>query len=648
MAMLMVMSVTVALAGGAVATKPAQSEKTPVIIVFKDKSDPDLIKQHGGEIKCAYHIIPGMAASLSLNAIEALSKNPKIAYIVEDKEVFPVGQTLPWGVDRIDADVVHGYNKGTGVKVAIIDTGIDYKHPDLDGNYEDGYDFAENDFDPMDYHGHGTHCAGIVAAEDNDIGVIGVAPDADLYALKVFTDAGSGSYSDVVSALEWSIDNGMDVISMSIGSKGDPEIEPWIDKAYGAGIILIGAAGNEGNPTGRGDNVIYPAKYKNVTAVAATDISDNRASFSSTGPDVELSAPGVNIYSTVLGEKYGTKSGTSMACPHVAGTAALVIASGITDVVDVRARLQETAEDLGTTGLDTKYGYGLVDAEAAAASAVTLESITVTPETAFIPKGLTEQYTATGTYSDDSTADITSSVTWTSSDTLIAIIDSTGLATGEGEGTTTITASSNSISDTATLTVEAPILQSITVTPDTATIEVDVTQQYTAEGTYSDGSTLDITSSVNWASSDTGVAIIDSTGLATGVGEGTTTITASSTSISDTATLMVVTQVLEPTTVSVKSISYSTEGGRDGNKHLLITVALVDNLDNLVADASVSIDVYLGGSLYVSYTGTTGTYGTVTFKANNAPSGTYSTTVTDVTAGGLTWDGATPSNSFGK
>ena len=376
MAMLMVMSVTVVLAGGAVATKPAQSEKTPVIIVFKDKSDPNLIKQHGGEMKCAYHIIPGMAASLSLNAIDALSKNPKIAYIVEDKEVFPVeSQTLPWGVDRIDADVVHEYNSGTGVKVAIIDTGIDYSHPDLDDNFNSellGYDFADNDNNPMDYDGHGTHCAGIVAAEDNEIGVIGVAPDADLYALKVFTDAGSGSYSDVVSALEWSIDNGMDVISMSIGSKGDPGIEPWIDAAYGAGIILIGSAGNEGNPAGRGDNVIYPAKYKNVTAVAATDISDERARWSSTGPDVELSAPGVSIYSTYPGG-YKYMSGTSMACPHVAGTAALVIASGITDSNgdgmindEVRARLQKTAEDLGAAGFDTKYGYGLVDAEKAA------------------------------------------------------------------------------------------------------------------------------------------------------------------------------------------------------------------------------------------------------------------------------------------
>ena len=418
-----------------------------------------------------------------------------------------------------------------------------------------------------------------------------------------------------------------------------------------------------------------------------------------------------------------------MACPHVAGTAALVIASGITDNDEVRARLWNTAEDLGDIGLDTKYGYGLVDAEAAAASAVTLESITVTPETASIPKGLTQQYTATGTYSDDSTADITSSVTWASSDTLVATINSEGLATGVGEGSTGITAALGSmVSNVATLMVTAPILQSITVTPDTATIEVYATQQYMATGTYSDGSTADITSSVTWESSITGVATINSEGLATGVGEGNTVITAALGSaesneatltvtlalesitvtpetasipkgltqqytatgtysddstaditssvtwassdtlvatinseglatgvgegstgitatlgsmVSNEATLMV-TAPSEPTTVSVSSIDYSTEGGRDGKRHLLITVTLIDDLDNLVADASVSITVYLDGSPYGSYTGTTGADGTVTFKANNAPSGTYSTTVTAVTAEELTWDGITP------
>lgn len=365
---------------GTAAKPQVEMEKIPVIIMFKDKPNIDLIKLHHGEIKSVYHIKPALAASLPKNVIDVLGKHSEIEYIVEDKEVFLVGQELPWGVDRIDADVVHSCNKGTGVNTAIMDTGIDYTHGDLNDNYYGGYDFGgrivwlgRNDDDPMDKQGHGTHCAGIVAAEDNNIGVIGVAPEAHLYAVKVFDDMGNGGrYSDVIEGLEWCIDthsdsdsdNDIQVISMSFGSKysdGDPGIESWINEAYSVGILLVGAAGNEGSGD---DTVIYPARYANVTAVAATDNSDNRASWSSTGPTVELSAPGVAIKSTYLNNAYETMSGTSMACPHVTGTAALVIASNpsLTNV-EIRQRLQETAEDLGPAGKDDEFGYGLVDAE---------------------------------------------------------------------------------------------------------------------------------------------------------------------------------------------------------------------------------------------------------------------------------------------
>jgi subtilisin len=143
MAMLMVISVTVVLAGGVATTKEKQSEKVPVILMFKDKTDKDLIKQHGGELKCVYQIKPAVAVSLPQKAIDALEKNPEIAFIVPDLEIFTMAETLDWGVDRIDADIVHGYNIwGTGVKVAIMDTGIDYDHPDLAANYKGGYDFG--------------------------------------------------------------------------------------------------------------------------------------------------------------------------------------------------------------------------------------------------------------------------------------------------------------------------------------------------------------------------------------------------------------------------------------------------------------------------------------------------------------------------
>ena len=139
------------LAVGSVTAQP--SEKIPVIVKFKGKPDAGLIRAHGGNIKYEYSIISAVACSLSQGAIDALERNPKIAHIELDGKVHAI-ETLPWGVDRIDAEVVHSYNKGTDVKVAIIDTGIDYNHPDLDANYQGGKDFVNNDPDPMDDNGH--------------------------------------------------------------------------------------------------------------------------------------------------------------------------------------------------------------------------------------------------------------------------------------------------------------------------------------------------------------------------------------------------------------------------------------------------------------------------------------------------------------
>lgn len=346
-----------------------------VLIGFKEKPGPPeqaLVKGFGGKIKYTYHLVPAIAASVPEVAIEALQKNPNVTQVELDSMVYALDGELDnsWGVKRIGAGIVHYFgNKGVGVKVAIIDSGVDYGHVDLDANFETllGYDFVNDDNDPMDDNGHGTHVAGTVAAEDNDIGVVGVAPMANLYALKVLNSSGSGYYSDVIAALQWCVDKNIQVTNNSYGSSGDPgeTVKAAFDNSYnnGNGVLHVAAAGNSGNRYGVGDNIIYPAKYDSVIAVAATDQSDKRAGWSSTGPDLELSAPGVAINSTLLGGGYGEKSGTSMASPHVAGTAALVIAAGIPDV---RGQLQSTADDLGPTGLDSKYGWGLVDADEAA------------------------------------------------------------------------------------------------------------------------------------------------------------------------------------------------------------------------------------------------------------------------------------------
>ena len=362
-------------------------EKTPVIVGFKDKPDPDLIRAYGGEINYEYHIVPAIAASLPEQAIEALKNNPNIAHIEPDCKVTIAEEVLPWGIDRIDAELVWngtqgghdvglGRNAGDGIKIAIIDTGIDYTHPDLANNVKGGHRFQENgainDDNFMDDNGHGTHCAGIAAAEDNDIGVIGVAPKAHLYGVKVLNSDGIGWLSDLIAGVEWATDNGMNVISMSLCTRSDASfLHQACDTAYSNGIVVVAASCNDNSW------VRYPAKYSSVIAVGATDGNDEKAWFSNFGPELELMAPGVSIYSIKLGGGYESRFGTSMACPHVSGTAALVFASDVDaaydfdgdevwDANEIRKKLQDTADDLGEPGWDEYYGYGLVDAYEAA------------------------------------------------------------------------------------------------------------------------------------------------------------------------------------------------------------------------------------------------------------------------------------------
>lgn len=340
-----------------------------VLIGFKEKPGPPeqaMVKGAGGQIKYTYHIVDAIAASIPEKAIEALRKNPNVTHVELDGEIFAIDDLLPWGVNRIDAEEVHtSGNKGEGVNVAILDTGIDPYHPDL--SIEGGENFSPGKKSYDDKNGHGTHVAGIVAALDNGMGVIGVAPKVNLYAVKVLGDRGIGRWSDLIAGLQWCVDNEMEVANMSLGATSAPsDVKAACGSAYAAGVLLVAAAGNES-----GGPVIYPAAYDSVIAVSATNSEDGLASFSSVGDEVELAAPGVDINSTLLGGGYGEKSGTSMAAPHVAGTAALVICSGVVSDSDgeygianeVRARLFDTAQNIGL--LLEERGNGLVDAEKA-------------------------------------------------------------------------------------------------------------------------------------------------------------------------------------------------------------------------------------------------------------------------------------------
>ncbi|MBD3676007.1 MAG: S8 family serine peptidase [Planctomycetaceae bacterium] len=359
------------------ALKAAPPEKVKVFIAFEEPPglvDIAKVEAAGGRVKWAYKTVPVLSAEVPKAALPGLLRNPGVAFVEPDLQVSINDLELDnsWGVKKIGSEPSHlAGDKGTGVKVGVIDSGIDYNHPDLAERYAGGYDFFNNDNDPMDDRGHGSHVAGTIGASDNGFGVVGVAPEVQLYALKVFGATGSGYFSDVIAAVEWCMENNIQVTNNSYGASGHPgaTVQAVFDNAASLGMLHCASAGNSGSGT---DTVGYPAKFSSVIAVAATTSSDTRASFSSTGPDVELAAPGTSITSTLPGGGYGGKSGTSMASPHVAGAAALLLGIGVTDSNgdglvndDIRELLTLSALDLGTTGFDNNYGFGRVDVEMA-------------------------------------------------------------------------------------------------------------------------------------------------------------------------------------------------------------------------------------------------------------------------------------------
>lgn len=353
------------------------------VILFEPGVDVNL---HGVETEHRYEGLNGISARLPLWLFRSLESAWYVDAIVRDSKMSLFQDTLDWGVDDVEAervwggaedakDVVSGNVAGNGIKVAILDTGIDYTHPDLDDVYSGGYDYVDDDSDPKDGNGHGTHCAGIVAAEDNGEGVIGVAPMTSLYAVRVLDDQGSGYTSDIIAGIDWAINNGMNVISMSLGGGSyDDAFNDAINRAYNADIVVCAASGNDGEGT-----VSYPAAYTNAIAVGAIDSNHELASFSNYGTEQEVVAPGVDIYSTMptyrvtltswwygYSNNYDQMSGTSMACPMVAGVVSLIRdANPDLTAPEVRDILQTTAVDLGSSGWDQYFGYGEVDAEAA-------------------------------------------------------------------------------------------------------------------------------------------------------------------------------------------------------------------------------------------------------------------------------------------
>lgn len=290
--------------------------------------------------------------------------------------IFP-RQPIPWNINMVKApDAWSRGLRGSGVNVAVLDTGI-ASHPDL--VISGGASFVQGVTSYDDGHSHGTHCAGIVGARNNFIGVVGVAPLCRLYAVKVLADSGSGQMSWVIAGLEWCISQKMNVASLSLGASVGPRVAyaNAIRKCQDHGITVVAATGNSGhtafpyvgspaNSYQRSTSKSSPIAVGSINQGGHIAASSSRGGEHSEWNQVTVVAPGVSIRSTVLNGEYGFKSGTSMACPHVAGLAALIYEKfpGISPV-NVERKITSTASDMGDAGYNTPFGYGLINCDLA-------------------------------------------------------------------------------------------------------------------------------------------------------------------------------------------------------------------------------------------------------------------------------------------
>jgi minor extracellular protease Epr len=291
-----------------------------------------------------------------------------IKFIPDDLpiEILPFGalsQQQNWGIEFCKIEEAWRQTTGTGIRVAVLDTGIS-EHPDLNWSPDLTFNCSMDPTYIDEKSGHGTHVAGIIGAKNNAFGVVGVAPDCILIPIKVLNNNGGGSYESIVSGIEKAIESKADIISMSLGSSSAPpdKVHQVIKKAADAGIIILAAAGNDGGVTN------FPARYEEVIAVAAIDENGDYATFTSGDDTVDSVAPGVGIYSTFLNQGYAKMSGTSQACPFVAGLCALALSftranpdlPQIKNYIDMLRVLDLLSDDTKyvNAGGPKKWGFG--------------------------------------------------------------------------------------------------------------------------------------------------------------------------------------------------------------------------------------------------------------------------------------------------
>ncbi|TNE97566.1 MAG: peptidase S8/S53 subtilisin kexin sedolisin [Deltaproteobacteria bacterium] len=562
-------------------------------------------KKYGASVGHVYkHAIRGFSMSLPDAAVAALLKDADIDYIANDKPKKISAQEVPNGIRRILADTNQTAKIGTGnivdIDVAVIDTGVDINHPDI--NVHAGANFSKGkSYD--DGNGHGTHVAGTIGALDNGIGVVGVAPGARIWAVRVLDNRGSGWTSDIVAGIDYVTANAdkIEVANMSLGGPGtddgncgntnnDPEHQA-ICASVAAGVVYVVAAGNDSEDSKNST----PASYDEVITVSALADSDglpggsgvatsygaddSLASFSNFGADVDIAAPGVDINSTWLDGGYNSISGTSMASPHVAGAAALYMAKFAADnsgsrpsVGDVKTALlsasfPQTSSD-GFSGDNDGYAEPLLNAGA-------LDPGVVAPA---VKVALSTDKSKYRTDLGDTTVVVTASVT-----------DENGAEISGLTGSAFASTLNGSSSSVNYVEQSAGQYQ--------ASYFLSADGDYTLSTTVTDGRSLSGTASASYAVRSS-----------------------------------------EDPSMFISDISYAGSGGKSNDRNLLVSLTVSDTNNTAVEGATVEISLYRDGSFVGSGSAQTGLSGSVTFNLRNASSGCYTTDVSAVSKTGMIYD----------